>query len=576
LATTPPVLPSSRRRPTVPDPDGNLPVLALSEAQRLARARSWEYVDLDGTNPSAEVLALITPDEARTHSLVPVDVITQAGRSYARIACTNPDDFSISGIARSVVNEHSVRLVYSPQPVIDRTIDRLYSASDQAAAETNHRRTPTNVEDNTDLGRIESGQETPAQKRLRLILTEAQRLGASDIQFEPRANGIGVRYAIDGRYTDPKIYFEGSNESVVNVIRVAANLQLDRRAMPDSGVFTWSPEDRGGRRATDRENTTVDIRVETVPTGYGIAATLRIQSHDWLEIGQLGFSTENEKRFRSAIWSSEGMVVVTAPTGHGKTVTMQAAVTEREANDVKIVTIEDPIERRLDGQVTQLAIGESDEMSASSLLRSTLRQRPHIVLVGEMRDEETANLAVDASQTGHLVLSTLHTADAVGVFSRFARLGVHRFDIASTLVAVVGQRLVRLLCPACKELRTTDSDKVLALGFDPGRAPANLYAPRPGGCQECRGTGWRGQTGIHEVMLNSASMADAIAADATASTLTAIAHRTGMVPLREDGFAKAVAGLTTLEEINAQTRRFLVTDPLQRQPSPVEKETQHS
>lgn len=533
-----------------------LPALLDDDHRTIATQRGWDFVALDDVALDEAVTGLLPSDIARLHSLVPFSLTHLSGQAVLRVATKDPNDFALRTVVNSHLYGYTVKFAYAAPAAIERAVDRAYSAGREAGHLAGGRRTveepaQTGTEGG-DLGRAEPGEETETERILRLMIEEALRHGAADIQIEPTAFGLDVRYAIDGRLVQPSAPYPAALAApLVNMIRAQAAMALDNQNRPDSGALRWNLRD--GR--------TVDLRVEVIRTIHGLAATLRVQSRSRRTLDEIGLTEANKERFTAAISSPGGMIVVTGPTASGKNVTLHAGLLHRISPETKIIAIEDPVEQEIDRGVTQIAVDEATGRTFPAALRSVLRMAPKIIMVGEIRDNETATLAVDASHTGHLVLTTLHTDTAVGAIDRLARLGIDPRAVADTIVAIVGQRLVRTLCEACKVLLPVDPRAVAALGFDASSLPDALYQPNPQGCPECLNLGWRGRIGIHEIILNSAALSEAIATGATTATLNQIANRTGTTTLREDGLVKVLTGVTTLEEINSVTRRWLVTDP---------------
>ncbi|GAB2732634.1 GspE/PulE family protein [Nocardioides pakistanensis] len=518
-----------------------------SEHQEIARRNGWFFVDLD--NPmyqiAEETLALLPARDARAHEAIPV--LTRGKK--VTVAVANPDDFAKASALRPLFAGMTVRLIYANPAAIRRKIDQVYSASVEAARlAAQHEATRRRGDfDGGDLGRVTSTASSSNVQLLRLVIEQALRDKASDVHIEPVQGALEVRYRVDGKLRLLGVYPEARKDGLVTLIKVDAKMRQDNLLVPDSGVLVY---DLGGGEK-------VDIRVETAPSAWGTSVVMRLQADIWRPLETLGFSDYNLDRFKSAIDQPYGMVLLTGPTGSGKSTTNYSALREKINPEVKIITLENPIEYKVPQGITQMSVNVDQGMTFAAGLRSILRQDPNIVLVGEIRDAETAETAVDAAMTGHMVFSTLHTNDAPGVVPRLTRMGIDPFLASSSLLCVVGQRLLRRLCNNCKVGQRLDRGRVAAAGFDAdGDLPDFLFEANPEGCIECIG-GFSGRVPVHEVMLLSEELRDAIAANQPESAIKAAARRAGMRTMREDGFAKVLEGVTSLTEVNAEIRRDL-------------------
>jgi general secretion pathway protein E len=378
--------------------------------------------------------------------------------------------------------------------------------------------------------------QAPVIKLVNVILLEALRLRASDVHLESTAQGLRVRYRIDGVLQEVSNPPRQYQTAVISRIKIMASLNIAERRLPQDGRIRL--------RLSDRE---LDLRVSTVPALHGESVVLRIldRGSGVPDLVELGMSEAILSNFVRLIGLPHGIVLVTGPTGSGKTTTLYGALRQINQSGVKIITVEDPIEYQIDG-LTQIPAAVKGGLSFASALRSILRHDPDIIMVGEMRDTETAEIAIQAALTGHLVFSTLHTNDAPGGITRLADMGVEPYLIAATLRGLLAQRLVRVVCEGCAE------------PYEPGpELLAQVRAPVVGreafrrgtGCEACAGTGYRGRTGIHELLLVTDELRSRIVAGAPLDEIRTLACRQGMVSLRGDGWAKVCAGVTTVEEL---------------------------
>jgi type II secretory ATPase GspE/PulE/Tfp pilus assembly ATPase PilB-like protein len=372
------------------------------------------------------------------------------------------------------------------------------------------------------------------------LLGEAHERGASDIHLKPNEQGLSVRLRIDGVLQVVHTLPKEIHEEVIARIKVLSWLRTDEHQAAQDGRFRIALEDAA-----------IDVRVSITPTYYGENAVLRLLADNQGEhsLQTLGFSPEDEKKILRAIKKPHGMILSTGPTGSGKTTTLYTLIRLLNNPEVSIITVEDPIEYAID-DITQIQINPASGLTFSSGLRSILRQDPNIIMVGEIRDTETAAIAVNTALTGHLLLSTLHTSDAATTLPRLLDMGVDPYLVASTANLAIGQRLLRRLCKKCKvphELTDTERESLEESLGRPIEKGAVFYKGK--GCTACHGTGYRGRMGINEVMVIDAQVRDAILRKAAASVLRELAVKNGMTTMFEDGYQKALAGHTSVAEL---------------------------
>jgi general secretion pathway protein E len=382
----------------------------------------------------------------------------------------------------------------------------------------------------------------PVIRFVNLLIREAHDARASDIHLESARDGLRSRFRVDGVLSEVPSPPKALQAAVVSRVKLLAELDIAERRQPQDGRIRVRLEERE-----------LDLRVSTVPTLYGESVVLRLLDRGGrpVALDELGMAPETLERFRTLATRPHGILLSTGPTGSGKTTTLYAALGLRQRSAEKIITVEDPVEYHLDG-VTQVPVNRKVAMTFAAALRSILRQDPDVVMVGEMRDPETAEIAVQAAMTGHLVFSTLHTNDAVSALPRLSDLRVETYLVAATLEGVLAQRLVRRICPDCRESYAPDPQAVALLAQRPvGR----LTLQRGRGCPSCRETGYRGRTGIFELLAVTDEVRQAVGRMAPASELRELAHAQGMSTLRDDGWAKVQAGLTTVEEVLRVTER---------------------
>jgi len=383
-----------------------------------------------------------------------------------------------------------------------------------------------------------AAEDAPVVRLVNSLLSRAIAEKASDIHIEPQEQGMRVRYRIDGSLREIMQLPKRVQALVTSRIKIMANLDIAEKRVPQDGRIQLRQDERD-----------IDMRVSTMPAVFGekIAIRLLDKSSILLNLDQLGFSSQNLARFNTLIRRSYGMILVTGPTGSGKTTTLYAVLNELNTPEKNIITIEDPVEYTLPG-INQTGINPKAGLTFAAGLRSILRQDPDIIMVGEIRDAETAAIAVRAATTGHLVLSTMHTNDAAGAFARLIDMGVEPFLVASSVLGVVAQRLVRVVCPRCREAYELPPDTpeyaFLGVNYD---KPVRVFRGR--GCAACGYTGYKGRTSIQEVLVVTRSIRALINAKAPAGEIRRRALEEEMVPLKEDGIAKALEGVTALQEV---------------------------
>src|SRR6184192_704305 len=376
----------------------------------------------------------------------------------------------------------------------------------------------------------------PVIRFVNLLIREAHDARASDIHLESRREGLSARFRVDGMLTELPSPPKGLQAAVVSRIKLLAELDIAERRAPQDGRIRVRLEERE-----------LDLRVSTVPTLYGESVVLRLLDRGGRPVGldELGMAPETLDTFRRLAEKPHGILLATGPTGSGKTTTLYAALALRHRTAEKIITVEDPVEYHLEG-VTQVPVHAKAGMTFGGALRSILRQDPDVLMVGEMRDSETAAIAVQAALTGHLVFSTLHTNDAASAMTRLVDLKVEPYLIAGTVEGVLAQRLVRKICPECREHYRADPSAVALLAQRPvGR----ISLARGRGCTACRDTGYRGRTGIFELLVMTDEMRQVLLKSPNASALRQLAVTQGMATLKQDGWRKVQAGLTTVEEV---------------------------
>jgi type IV pilus assembly protein PilB len=385
----------------------------------------------------------------------------------------------------------------------------------------------------------------PIIRLVQLMITEAVRMRASDIHIEPLATRLRIRYRIDGVCIERDPPPKRLQGSITTRVKLMAGMQIEEKRIPQDGRI---------RMKLDGED--LDFRVSTLPGYHGESLVLRILRRESIKIGLegLGFLPDDFALFEKLIGRPNGILLVTGPTGSGKTTTLYAALNKLNTPDLKIITAEDPVEYHISG-INQVQVNEQIELTFQRILRAMLRQAPNIILVGEIRDLETATMAIQAALTGHLVFSTLHTNDAPSAITRLIDMGVKPFLVASSVQAIMAQRLVRILCPECKAKDTNvDLATLRGLGVtDEQLSQATFY--RPVGCVKCHNTGFRGRLGIFEMMVMDSEIREMAFKHQPLSEIRQAARLSGMRTLLEDGLIKTMRGITTLDEVLARATK---------------------
>jgi general secretion pathway protein E len=391
---------------------------------------------------------------------------------------------------------------------------------------------------------LDDTSDAPIIKLVNLMLSQAVKGRASDIHIEPAQTRLKIRYRVDGLLYDMLSPPKHIQSALTSRIKIMAKMNIAEKRLPQDGRIEVKIGDKN-----------IDIRVSTIPTAFGERVVLRLldKTSILLQVSDLGMPRERLKAFDRLIHSPYGIVLVTGPTGSGKTTTLYAALSTINTTDVNIITIEDPIEYQLEG-VGQIQVNPKIELTFANGLRSIVRQDPDVILVGEIRDLETAEIAIQSALTGHLVFSTLHTNDSASAVTRLIDMGIEPFLVTSSVMAILAQRLVRTLCPSCKEPYSPDEESLQNIGIVSEMISGKTIY-RGVGCNSCLKTGYRGRTGIFEMMMLNDTVKNLILKTSDANAVKRTAVEQGMVTLRQDGAAKVLAGITTIEEVFRVTQQ---------------------
>jgi type II secretion system protein E len=478
----------------------------------------------------------LTADYLEHHALLPLG--SDGNRLVAATWAEIVDERALDDLR--TLSGLSVELVRMPETEVRAAIRRHYSpdalTAEGVVAGMSEELRPGGDPDSALDDLVMLANEAPVVKLVNLFLLEALEARASDVHLESYQGGLRVRYRIDGVLQDAVAPPKRWAAAVVSRLKIMAELDIAERRIPQDGRIRL--------RMRDRQ---VDVRVATLPTLHGESVVLRLLDKEAgrIALEDLGMGTDTLRRFLSVVSKPHGIVLATGPTGSGKTTTLYAAVDEIRTGREKIITVEDPVEYELPG-VPQVPVNEKVGLTFANALRALLRQDPDVMLVGEIRDQETADIATHAALTGHLVLSTLHTNDAATALTRLVDLGIEPYLVASTVEAVLAQRLVRRICRGCRRPAELTSEQKSGLG--PGAADLRQVWVGDG-CPDCRGTGYRGRTGVYELLVMDDELRSAVQEDASAGRLESLAIARGMRLLRDDAMRLVVEGTTTAEEV---------------------------
>ncbi|MCX7920257.1 MAG: type IV-A pilus assembly ATPase PilB [bacterium] len=513
-------------------------------AAALGRQLGIPYITLSHYEIDPQIIKTIPEDIVRRYKIIPVD---KTGNQLT-VALADPANIYILDELKVLTGNEIIPLI-SYESEINRAIEQYYRKQDviqETLKDIEEIKTDIELvadEKELDLAQIKDmAEDAPVVKLVNVIIQEAIKERASDIHIEPYEDSLRVRYRIDGVLHEVAPPPKRLHAAITSRIKILAELDIAERRLPQDGRFKVRVADR-----------VVDMRVSCIPTIFGEKIVMRILDRGGLvlDLTRLGFEPDHLQTFQEVIRKPYGMILVTGPTGSGKTTTLYSALSTINSPTRNIMTAEDPVEYQLKG-INQVQVKEDIGLTFASALRSFLRQDPDIILVGEIRDYETAEIAIKAALTGHLVLSTLHTNDAPSSITRLTDMGVQPFLVAASLLMVVAQRLVRQICPRCKEVYTPTAEIVRTLGIT-DRDPESLRFYRGTGCDYCHKSGYRGRQALYEILTINEKIREAIVDKASASVIKRLAKEKGMRTLRDSGILKVLDGTTTVEEVLSVT-----------------------
>lgn len=498
-------------------------------ARIMARKTGAVFMSLNAHPVDMTAANLITPEMALKYKALPIGF----ENNRLLIAMMNPSDIIAVDDLR-ILTGYDLQTVMVPDRELDAAIKQFANMSngvDNSGPE----------EENGERPGADETAEQPAVQLANQIFNQSIRAGASDIHIEPQEKRLRIRFRIDGVLHEMLQPPTRLHASLVSRIKVLAGMDIAEKRIPQDGRITMKVDSK-----------IVDIRVASLPSAYGEKLTLRLlnRSDRLMTLAELGFPQRHLDKYNSAIRLPYGFILITGPTGSGKSTTLYASLSLLNSVDKNVITLEDPIERRMDG-LNQVQVNTKAGMTFASGLRSILRNDPDIIMVGEIRDHETARIAVESALTGHLVLSTLHTNDSAGAVTRLSDMGIEPYLTASSLVGVISQRLVRVLCQRCKRAYRISREELLALipDFPLDRDEASIELYRARGCIACNGTGYKGRKGVYEYLSVTEAIQKLILSRASAHEIEEKAVSEGMDALRTDGLYKVKQGITTIEEL---------------------------
>ncbi len=511
----------------------------------MAEHHGMQFVDLSAIKIPEHVVELVPEAVARENSVIPLsdeeDVLT--------VVVSDPFELETIEKLRFILNRR-IETALAPRESIMGAINRHYGQVEGESADsmlqefTDTAIDFTETEDDMGVGEAVDENSAPVVRLVQMLIQEAVQLRASDIHIEPFDDRVRIRYRIDGSLIERDSPPRRLLGALTSRVKILSSLDIAEKRRPQDGRIKITVGEKE-----------LDLRVSIIPANHGSSTVMRILDKDNIKIGlrQLGFNDENFGKFNQLIKRPNGIILVTGPTGSGKTTTLYAALNFLNRPDQKIITAEDPVEYYLPG-INQCEVKHNIGLDFSRIIRAMLRQAPNTILVGEMRDDETASMGIQASLTGHLVFSTLHTNDAPTAITRMIDMGVPAYLVASSVIAVTAQRLVRVICARCRQEYTPRDSELESAGIPPELAAKATFA-RGKGCGHCQKSGYRGRTGLHEMMIVSPKIREMIFDNKSATDIRKVAIPEGMKTLYVDGIDKVLKGMTTLEEVFRVAKR---------------------
>lgn len=503
-------------------------------AKALSSQLGYEMVDLQDISIDEEILNLVPPNILKKHTMIPFEY-SRTGMNVLRVAMSDPMNMAAMDDINIITTLQVEPVVATPRDVM-LALDRYYGQAEvNSALEEYVKEKTSQMAEQEDIYSDDINN-SPIVQLVKTMIEQAVRQRASDIHIEPMEKQVRVRYRIDGALYEKATYNISLLPALVARIKIIGGMDISEKRKPQDGRIT---------QVVDRRE--FDIRVSILPTVYGEKIVMRLTSKNALsrEKSQLGLKPHDLQRFDHILKNPHGILLVTGPTGSGKSTTLYTALSELNKEDVNIITVEDPVEANIDG-INQVQVNNKADLTFASALRSILRQDPDIIMIGEIRDQETASIAVQASITGHLVVSTLHTNSAASTITRLVDMGIEPYLIADATVGVIAQRLVRRLCPDCKRAKKADAEDLEMLMRKPEE---DLTIYEPCGCAKCDGTGFRGRIGVYEIMEVTPQLKHIISKGGEVEAIKAQALKDGMHTLRMSATELVLDGTTSVQEM---------------------------
>lgn len=503
-------------------------------AKALSSQLGYEMVDLQDVSIDEEILNLVPPNILKKHKMIPFEY-SKMGMNVLRVAMSDPMNMAAMDDINIITNLQVEPVVATPRDVM-LALDRYYGQAEvNSALEEYVKEKTSQMAEQEDIYSDDINN-SPIVQLVKTMIEQAVRQRASDIHIEPMEKQVRVRYRIDGALYEKAAYNISLLPALVARVKIIGGMDISEKRKPQDGRIT---------QVVDRRE--FDIRVSILPTVYGEKIVMRLTSKNALsrEKSQLGLKPHDLQKFDHILKNPHGILLVTGPTGSGKSTTLYTALSELNKEDVNIITVEDPVEANIDG-INQVQVNNKADLTFASALRSILRQDPDIIMIGEIRDQETASIAVQASITGHLVVSTLHTNSAASTITRLVDMGIEPYLIADATVGVIAQRLVRRLCPDCKRAKKADAEDLEMLMRKP-KEDLTIYEPC--GCAKCDGTGFRGRIGVYEIMEVTPQLKHIISKGGEVEAIKAQALKDGMHTLRMSATELVLDGTTSVQEM---------------------------
>ena len=503
-------------------------------AKALSRQLGYDLVDLSNIDINDNVVNLLPPPILKKYSILPFDY-SKDNPNAIRVAMADPMDMSAIDDITIVTNLLVEPVVATPKSILLEIDERFGQSEVLSALDEYAKEKEQQMVEQEDMY-SEDVNNSPIVQLVKTMIDQAVRQRASDIHIEPMEKKVRIRYRIDGTLYEKVTYSTRLLPAIVARVKIIGGMDIAEKRKPQDGRIT---------QVVDRLE--YDIRVSIIPTVYGEKIVMRLTSKTALtrEKSQLGLKTEELEQFDRILSNPHGILLVTGPTGSGKSTTLYTALSELNNSEVNIITVEDPVEANIDG-INQIQVNNKADLTFASALRSILRQDPDIIMIGEIRDTETAQIAVQASITGHLVVSTLHTNSAASTVTRLEDMGIEPYLIADSTVGIIAQRLVRRLCPFCKIEKSPDDDEKKLLGLDDEE---DIIIYEPCGCNKCDNTGYKGRIGVYEIMEVTHDLKNVIAKGGNADEIKQIALNEGMRTLRMSATQYVLDGITSISEM---------------------------